>query len=264
MTLATHFANILVHDAIAMTKEDLQSPFPDDETDYFEILHSAVWPHVDFKTPSSSGDAGWRVEFRPMEIQLSDFDNAAFAIFMVLIRQAIAHYDLNFYVAIDKIADNMQRAHGRYAAVDQTFWFRKRCFPSQAHGKEADDKDLPELPDPPEDKLMTIDEIINGNSLNGFYGLLPIIEDYMADVGIDPETKTKLTEYLAVIRDRANGKQWTPAEWMRRFIDQHPEYGHDSVVSERVSYDLLRVIRDIGEGRLDSREVFRRPEWKGH
>jgi hypothetical protein len=34
-------------------------------------------------------DIGWRVEFRSMEIQITDFENAAFSIFIVLVTRAI-------------------------------------------------------------------------------------------------------------------------------------------------------------------------------
>ena len=44
------------------------------------------------------------------------------------------------------------------------------------------------------------------------------------------------------------GKLWTTAKWIRHFIQQHPEYKHDSAVSEHVNYDLVRAVEKITKG----------------
>lgn len=49
-----------------------------------------------------------------MEIQLTDFENAAFAVFVALVSRAILFFHLNLYMPISKVDDNMQRAHARY------------------------------------------------------------------------------------------------------------------------------------------------------
>lgn len=46
---------------------------------------------------------GWRVEFRSMEVQMTDFENAAFSIFIVLLSRAILTFGLNFYIPITKV-----------------------------------------------------------------------------------------------------------------------------------------------------------------
>ena len=38
-----------------------------------------------------------------MEVQLTDFENAAFAVFIVLLSRAVLHYSLNFYIPISKV-----------------------------------------------------------------------------------------------------------------------------------------------------------------
>jgi glutamate--cysteine ligase catalytic subunit len=45
----------------------------------------------------------------------------------------------------------------------------------------------------------------------------------------------------------------TTATWMRRFIRDHPEYKHDSVVGPGITYDLVQTIEAIekGEKRAD-------------
>lgn len=66
-------------------------------------LQSTNWQHMRFKPPPPGSDIGWRVEFRSMEIQLTDFENAAFAIFIVLLTRVILSYDLNLYIPISKV-----------------------------------------------------------------------------------------------------------------------------------------------------------------
>lgn len=39
-----------------------------------------------------------------MEVQMTDFENAAFAIFIVLLSRAILSFNLNFYIPISKVS----------------------------------------------------------------------------------------------------------------------------------------------------------------
>lgn len=39
-----------------------------------------------------------------MEIQLTDFENAAYSIFIVLLTRAILAYKLNFYVPLSRVS----------------------------------------------------------------------------------------------------------------------------------------------------------------
>lgn len=61
-----------------------------------------------FKPPPPGGNIGWRVEFRSMEIQLTDFENAAFAIFNVLLTRVILSYNLNLYIPISKVGCSLE------------------------------------------------------------------------------------------------------------------------------------------------------------
>lgn len=80
-----------------------------------------------------------------MEVQLTDFENAAFSIFIVLLSRAILTFGLNFYMPISKVRTsfitltftesavqvdvNMERAQKRDAARQDKFYFRKSVFP---------------------------------------------------------------------------------------------------------------------------------------
>lgn len=89
-----------------------------ESTDHFENLQSTNWQTMRFKPPpSKTSPIGWRVEFRSMEIQLTDFENAAFAIFVVLVTRAVLSFNTNFYIPISKV--------GRLDVVEHVF--RMNC-----------------------------------------------------------------------------------------------------------------------------------------
>ena len=46
-----------------------------------------------------------------MDIQLTDFENAAFIVLLGMINNVINHFDLDFIMPISKIDENMERAH---------------------------------------------------------------------------------------------------------------------------------------------------------
>lgn len=131
--LATHFAHLFIRDPIVIFEETLCQ---DDEksSDHFENIQSTNWQTVRFKPPPPGSPIGWRVEFRSMEVQLTDYENAAFSVFIVLLTRAIMSLGLNFYLPISKVDENMHRAHRRDAINTQKFYFRKNLFdPKPGH-----------------------------------------------------------------------------------------------------------------------------------
>lgn len=42
-----------------------------------------------------------------MEVQITDFENAAFSIFIVLLSRAILRLGLNFYIPISRVRDGL-------------------------------------------------------------------------------------------------------------------------------------------------------------
>lgn len=259
--LATHFAHLFIRDPLVIFAEDLKE-LDLTKTDHFENLQSTNWQHMRFKPPPPDKDTGWRVEFRPMEIQITDFENAAFSIFIVLVTRAILSFDLNFYIPIPLTTENMQTAHARDAVVIEKFHFRKDPFPPRplkvngtSTGTTTPAYSRPPTPTGPVDDehaLMTVNDIINGQDVDeGFPGLIPLVESYLGSINIDVETRCELARYLDLIRKRASGQLWTGAKWMRHFVRCHREYQCDSVVSGRVAYDLIKEVEHItqNEGR---------------
>lgn len=110
-----------------------------------------------FKPPPPKSTIGWRVEFRPCEAQITDFENAAYVCFIVLLTRVIITYGLNFLIPISKVDENMQRAQKRDAVLNQKFWFRKDLVSQNSSTGAVSTAD--------EEQIcveMTIGEIING------------------------------------------------------------------------------------------------------
>ncbi|KAK4462033.1 putative glutamate--cysteine ligase [Cladorrhinum samala] len=264
--LATHFAHLFIRDPIVIFNEDLEV-LDLSKTDHFENIQSTNWQHMRFKPPPADNSIGWRVEFRPMEIQITDFENAAFSVFMVLITRAILSFDLNFYIPITRVDENMETAHKRDAVLNDKFWFRRNLFPAQRAARGGSGASSPagsrtnSRPPSPigpvedEYRLMSVNEIINGTAYAGgsegedeFPGLIPLVESYLDSVNVDVTTRCQLATYLDLIRKRASGELWTAARWIRKVVAEHPEYKKDSVVSEEITKDLVGKVISIGEG----------------
>lgn len=125
-------------------------------------LQSTNWQTMRFKPPPPRSTIGWRVEFRPCEAQITDFENAAFVCFIVLLTRVILTYQLNFLIPISKVEENMQRAQKRDAVLNQKFWFRKDLASQNSTSSDT-------CTAPVEGQTyteMTINEIINGKVHN--------------------------------------------------------------------------------------------------
>jgi glutamate--cysteine ligase catalytic subunit len=260
--LATHFAHLFIRDPIVIFQETLMT-LDLRATDHFENLQSTNWQHMRFKPPPAGSDeTGWRVEFRPMEIQPTDAENAAFAVFVVLLTRAILSFDINLYIPITRVTENMQTAHARDAVHTRKFYWRKNVFspavlrPSPSATSVTSSKSSAPL-GPVEDEytLMSIDEIINGpaesDTAEAFPGLLPIVESYLSSMNVDVETRCRLATYFDIVKRRANGQDKTPATWIRDFVRAHPEYKGDSVVTDSIQLNLIKEVIKLEEWNCD-------------
>lgn len=253
-----------------------------------------------------------------MEVQLTDFENAAFSVFIVLLTRAILSFGLDFYIPISKVDENMKRAHKRNAAREGKFFFKKNVFQkrgnpfmtnghlngaSRSHSRNssivnldrslsptgsssvasgsrtgsrcASPEGLPRIEDEYEE--MTINEIINGKPDSGFPGLLGLVYSYLNSLNVDVATRGQLAKYLDLVKHRADGRTTrhqgkyrykavfslscfsqllcyntgtlqTAATWIRQFVRSHPEYKHDSVVSQEINFDLIHAIDELERG----------------
>lgn len=61
-----------------------------------------------FKPPPPGSPIGWRVEFRVCEAQLTDFENAAFVVFIVLLTRVILTYKVDFLMPISCVSESCE------------------------------------------------------------------------------------------------------------------------------------------------------------
>jgi len=162
-----------------------------------------------FKPPPSNSPIGWRVEFRPCELQISDFENAAVVCFVVLLTRVILSFGYNLLIPISKVDENMKRAQKMDAILKEKFFFRVNITDTCAN--DAQDQE-------PVIKEMTIDQIINGAPEFNFPGLLPLVQDYLRNIEVDTDTMCTLSRYWNYVQKKASGKLMTNARFIRKYI----------------------------------------------
>ena len=210
---------------------------------------------------------GWRVEFRPMDLQITDFENAAYTIFVVLLTRVILTYKLNLLVPLSKVDENMKEAEKRDAIHACKFWFRRdiitQSSPPEAEscvertGCQINCCKKKEPVTTKEEKvfdescqLMTLNEIINGKG-SEFPGLVPLLRAYLVSAEVDADTHCTINQYLNLISNRASGQCLTNASWIRKQVRNHPDYKFDSIVNDKITYDLLMQMEKIVKGHYD-------------
>lgn len=248
--LAQHVAHLLIRDPLVIYDDRIDI---DDAkySDHFENFQSTNWQNVRFKPPPPKQNTiGWRVEFRTMEIAFTEFENAAHACFVSLILRAIRLYNLDFYLPLSKVDENMTIGHKRNAINFHKFWFKHSIYDDgNKHYSQ-----------------MTLNEIFNGQQgenpceplLPPFVGLVPIVRKMLNDEAamMTKETFNKLNKYLDYIGLKAAGKVMTNATWIRNFVAHHPAYKFDSIVTPEITYDLLKKVSRISSGKEKAPELY--------
>ena len=274
-TLSQHVAHIFSRDPLVIFDGAVEEVDDETNTEHFESIQSTNWQSVRWKPPPprhtpNDPHIGWRTEFRSMEMQLTDFENAAFTTFIVILTRVIFTFDLNFYLPISRVDANMQRAHSRDAVNECKFYFRRHLAPleegdngygvqynsifagaingaekgsnegnvrSSSNGDSSQRGATPHASGGTEENSfeeMTMAEIMTGKG-DYFPGLIPLVFAYLEHIKCDKFTMARMTQYLHFIEQRALGKLQTPATWMRNFVRSHKAYKHDSVVSDEIA-----------------------------
>ncbi|CDK24546.1 unnamed protein product [Kuraishia capsulata CBS 1993] len=244
--LAHHFAHLYIRDPIVIFNERIDQN-NDEETDHFENIQSTNWQSLRFKpptqkaTPDNHSTPGWRVELRPMEISITDFENAAFAVFAVLLASAILKNNPNLYIPISLVDENMKSAHRVNAYTEQKFHMRTNIFEKGSAIVEE----------------LTLGQIFNGT--DSFAGLIPLVETFVDDTFGKTENVDELAQiktYLKFISFRSAGKIPSTAAFIRNFVVSHEDYKHDSVVSDLITYDLTKKLYLLGQYDHDTVKEF--------
>lgn len=236
--LAKHFAHLYTRDPLVIFEEDLDQDVAT-STSHFENIQSTNWQTLRFKpptqdaTPENKDVPGWRVEFRPLEIQLTDFENAAYALLIYLLAEFFLTFSesVNCYIPMSQVWENMDTAHNRDGILNSKFHW-KDSFDGLANDNTSE---------------CTIDEIFHSET-NGIFA--KFINPILSHKGFisknwgelkNSKEHLRLFYYLKLISDRTSGKVPSTARFFRDFIMGHPDYKHDSKIPRSINYDLLQL-----------------------
>uniref|UniRef100_A0A8C9DDY2 Glutamate--cysteine ligase n=1 Tax=Prolemur simus TaxID=1328070 RepID=A0A8C9DDY2_PROSS len=246
--LAQHVAHLFIRDPLTLFEEKIHLDDAN-ESDHFENIQSTNWQTMRFKPPPPNSDIGWRVEFRPMEVQLTDFENSAYVVFVVLLTRVILSYKLDFLIPLSKVDENMKVAQKRDAVLRGMFYFRKDiCKGGNAVVDGCGKVQNSTEPAVEEYTLMSIDTIINGKE-GVFPGLIPILNSYLENMEVDVDTRCSILNYLKLIKKRASGMT------------------QDSVITDEMNYSLLLKCNQIANELCECPELlgsaFRKVKYSG-
>jgi len=237
--MAKHVAHLFIRDTVSLFNNKVREDgeYDENDTDHFENIQSTNWQTMRFKPPPPGQSIGWRVEFRPCELQISDFENAAICCFVVILTRAILSFGWNLLMPLSLVDENMKRAQKRNAVLGEKFFWRRDIF------TECKDTTKPDIVE------MSVDEILNGIPGTEYQGLLGLVRQYLRGLDdVEADTMCTLSNYWKLLSQRASGKVNTNAHWMREFILRHPDYKKDSRVPDTAVYDLMVAIDKIQKG----------------
>lgn len=187
--------------------------------EHFENLNSMNWQTVRLKPPPPGQETiGWRVEVRPCEISLTDFENAAYTSLSVLLSAAAARGETDWRVPISELDANMSKAHALDAVKQQQLTWRG----------------------PTGLGLQSLHAITQE--------LVAVASAELERAALSEDEQEVIQRYLAWISSVGSGKIETTAMWIRRFVTTHPAYQRDSVVGSEIAYDLLRACEGVTVG----------------
>ena len=55
---------------------------------------------------------------------------------------------------------------------------------------------------------------------------------------------------------KTKGELWTDAKYIRKFVNDHPKYNKDSIITEEINFDLITHLLDIQNGVIKPKELF--------
>ena len=252
--LATHFCNLLVRDPLVIFDKKINITDDNDMT-HFENINSSNWNSLRFKLPRpNDNDFSYKIEIRTCDLQITPFENTSIIHFIVNLYNIILKQNCNFIIPITKIDENYENAYCNDAINTKKFWWRINCF---------DDIDLNEenfnykKEEEEKIKLLTINEILNGAKEYNYPGLIPVIKNEIKNnLNYTEEVRKDLLKYVEHMEKKAKGEIWTDAKYIRKFINEHPKYNKDSIITEEINYDLINHLLEIQNGEIKPKELF--------
>lgn len=264
--MAEHICNLFSKDPLIIFEDRIHIENPTD-IDHFLNLQSTNWNALRFKPPlPTEKDDCFKIEVRSADLQLSAFENAAINVFIVLYSQIIMTYDINFIIPISLVDENFNNSvemdfvkYGKFHWRTNSIRSSYRNSNLQKHNFIRNNENLPDgYTDPIEDRKKNIDmlsllEILDGKG--SYPGLLKVMYEYI-DENYQPNETQALKNYLLFIRARAKGDLMTDAAYIRKFVLNHHDYQNDSIISEKIAYDLVNHLLKIQSGEIRPKDLF--------
>ncbi|KAF8822695.1 glutamate-cysteine ligase, catalytic subunit domain-containing protein [Cardiosporidium cionae] len=258
--LAKHVAYLFIRDPVILMTESLDESHSLFLT-HFDNIQSSNWNSVRFKPPPSFTDTsphqeiGWRVEFRTPDLQLTDFENAAFVALLTVLTQILKKERLDLYIPMSLNDDNFRRSSGENAIVKEKFWFR-RDISCNAQDRSYTLQSLQEI-------FLGGDDFLNSGFIppkSGSPALLHrciqfVAEEYLSGKCTEA-ARDLLNKYFDFICMRICGRIETNATFLRNFVKAHPDYKRDSIVPVQACYDVCRLASEVGYLSMYLPELF--------
>ena len=252
--LATHFCNLCVRDPLVVFDEKININDENDMT-HFETINSTNWNSLRFKFPRPSDhDFSYKIEIRTSDLQLTPFENTSIIHLIINLYKIIILNKCNFIIPITKVDENFENGYERDAINTKKFWWRINCFDNSIN---LNDDNFNYLEDEQNNiKLLTINEIFNG-AKEYYPGLLNFIRDEIKNCNkTDISKKENLYKFIDYLEKKTKGEIWTDAKYIRNFVDNHPKYNKDSIITEEINYDLIMHLLDIQNGLIKPKELL--------
>jgi glutamate--cysteine ligase catalytic subunit len=214
-----------------------------------------------FKIPRPTDkDLCFKVEVRPLDLEITPFENTAMITLILLIYGMIMRTECDFIIPISLVDENFERAYQNDAINKKKFWWRINAFKSNEVSpyiceRKCKEKDKINYEEDMKNNIkeLTINEIFNGSKEYNYPGIIHYLKLISSKIF---NAEKYCEKYLNFISKRASGELWTDAKYIRNFVLNHPKYNKDSIINEEINYDLIKHILKIQNKEIKPKELF--------
>ncbi|BAM41517.1 uncharacterized protein TOT_030000779 [Theileria orientalis strain Shintoku] len=231
--LARHISHKMVYQPLVVYEEDFGRVNCDETDMHYQIFHATNWASVRLNHPkilesrAHSSDSKpekipWRVEFRPMDIQLTDEENSMFICVVAYLVKVLLLKRLNLYMPISLVDINTEISSKIESCHRDLFYFREDITSNKLSIKKFSLHDI----------------------LFGQVGLFRIVvenlENEFVSGDVSREFRDQLVKYFKHFEQLTLGNTPTNATKLRRFIQTHPTYTGDGTITDQILYDIIQ------------------------
>ncbi|UKJ89193.1 glutamate--cysteine ligase [Theileria orientalis] len=231
--LARHISHKMVYQPLVVYEENFGLVNCDETDMHYQIFHATNWTSVrlnhpkyveshPYSTDSKPEKIPWRVEFRPLDIQLTDEENSMFICVVSYVVKVLLLKRLNLYMPISLVDINTEVSSKIESCHRDLFYFRENVTNNKLSVKKFSLHDI----------------------LFGQVGLFKIVMDHLEKElnsgDVSKEFRDQLVKYLKHFEQLTLGNAPTNATKLRRFIQTHPTYSGDGTISDQILYDIIQ------------------------